>query len=184
MVVAGTVVSRLGSGDRCRGTREGCRRRWRAAARTSDCGKGRGECRHGQERLGSHRAMIAGLAGPRMATRRDRLVAAHIFDIVLALQLLLGTAGFGRNALFYSLVFLHALAALAGFGSIGFAGTYAANAYLPDDRPQGAGSQPASAPAQPASAPAQHADTAQHRPGRDRRAGAGSPVAAGPAQPR
>jgi hypothetical protein len=92
--------------------------------------------------------------------------------MVLALQLLLGTAGFGRNALFYSLVFLHALAALAGFGSIGFAGTYAANAYLPDDRPDGAGPQPASppaqpvsAPAQPASAPAQPADgTAQPEP--------------------
>ncbi|HUC15486.1 MAG TPA: hypothetical protein VMS00_13630 [Acidimicrobiales bacterium] len=80
--------------------------------------------------------MIAGLARPRVATRRDRLVAAHIFDTVLALQLLLGTTGFGRNALFYSLVFLHALAAIAGFGSIGFAGTYAANAYLPDDRLQ------------------------------------------------
>ena len=101
--------------------------------------------------------MIAGLARPRMATRRDRLVAAHIFDKVLALQLLLGTASFGRNALFYSLVFLHALAALAGFGSIGFAGTYAANAYLPDDRPQGAGPQPASPPAQPASPPEQPA---------------------------
>ena len=100
-----------------------------------------------------------------MATRRDRLVAAHIFDIVLALQLLLGTAGFGRNALFYSLVFLHALAALAGFGSIGFAGTYAANAYLPDDRPRGTDPQPASAPAQPASAPSQPADvTAQPQP--------------------
>ncbi len=109
--------------------------------------------------------MIAGLAGPRMATRRDRLVAAHIFDIVLALQLILGTAGFGRNALFYSLVFLHALAALAGFGSIGFAGTYAANAYLPDDRPKGADPQPASLPAQPASAPAKPADvTAQPEP--------------------
>jgi hypothetical protein len=109
--------------------------------------------------------MIAGLAGPRMATRRDRLVAAHIFDMVLALQLLLGTAGFGRNALFYSLVFLHALAALAGFGSIGFAGTYAANAYLPDDRPQGADPQPASPPAQPAGAPEQPADgTAQPEP--------------------
>jgi len=97
-----------------------------------------------------------------MATRRDRRVAAHIFDNVLALQFLLGTAGFGRNALFYSLVFLHALAALAGFGSIGFAGTYAANAYLPDDRPQGAGSQPASAPAHLASAPAQPANAPAH----------------------
>ncbi len=99
--------------------------------------------------------MIAGLAGARMATPRDRLLAALIFDIVLALQLLLGTAGFGRNALFYSLVFLHALAALAGFGSIGFAGTYAANAYLPDDRLQGTDPQPAGPPAQPASATAQ-----------------------------
>jgi hypothetical protein len=106
--------------------------------------------------------MIAGLARPRMATRRDRLVAAHIFDNVLALQLLLGTASFGRNALFYSLVFLHALAALGGFGSIGFAGTYAANAYLPDDRPQGAGPQPASPSAQPASAPPQLARAPAH----------------------
>jgi hypothetical protein len=72
-----------------------------------------------------------------MATQRDHLVGGLIFDVVPALQLLLGTAGFGRNALFYSLVFLHALAALAGFGSIGFAGTYAAGAYLPDDRSEG-----------------------------------------------
>jgi hypothetical protein len=73
--------------------------------------------------------------------------------MVLALQLLLGTASFGRNSLFYSLVFLHALAALAGFGSIGFAGTYAAGAYLPDDRPREADLQavlqPASGSAQP-----------------------------------
>jgi hypothetical protein len=61
---------------------------------------------------------------------------------VLALQLVLGSAGFGRDTLFYSLVFLHALAALAGFGSIGFAGTYAAGAYLPWDRPQDLASQP------------------------------------------
>ena len=67
--------------------------------------------------------------------------------MVLALQLLLGTAGFGRNALFYSLVFLHALAALAGFGSIGFAGTYAAGAYLPGDRPEGTDAEPAGGPA-------------------------------------
>jgi hypothetical protein len=90
--------------------------------------------------------------------------------MVLALQLLLGTAGLGRNGLFYSLVFLHALAALAGFGSIGFAGTYAAGAYLPDDRPPGVDLQPASALAEPGGAadarpdgaPAQPADgTAQ-----------------------
>ena len=56
--------------------------------------------------------------------------------MVLALQLLVGTAGFGANALFYSLVFLHSVAALAGFGSIGFAGSYASGAYLPDDRPE------------------------------------------------
>ena len=122
--------------------------------------------------------MIAGLAGPRMATRRDRRVAAHIFDIVLALQLLLGTASFGRNALFYSLVFLHALAALAGFGSIGFAGTYAANAYLPDDRRQGAGPQPARPAGQQArphgpQAPGTPRKCASTDPGRDRRAGAG-----------
>jgi hypothetical protein len=86
--------------------------------------------------------------------------------VVLALQLLVGTVAFGRNALFYSLVFLHALAALAGFGSIGFAGTYAAGAYLPDERPPGADLEPgsdepgatyAAAPAQPGSAPAQPA---------------------------
>jgi hypothetical protein len=118
--------------------------------------------------------MIAGLAGPRMATRRDGLVGALIFEMVLALQLLLGTAGLGRNGLFYSLVFLHALAALAGFGSIGFAGTYAAGAYLPDDRPPGVDLQPASGPgdpgraadARPHGAPAQPADgTAQSEAG-------------------
>jgi hypothetical protein len=39
----------------------------------------------------------------------------------------------GRAALFYALVLLHAAAALVGFGSIGFAGTYASRAYLPPD---------------------------------------------------
>jgi hypothetical protein len=114
--------------------------------------------------------MIAGLARARMASRRDRPVAALIFEMVLALQLLLGTAGFGRNGLFYSLVFLHALAALAGFGSIGFAGTYAAGAYLPDSRPLGLDLQPDSGPegpegaadGRPDAAPAEPADeTAQ-----------------------
>ncbi len=37
--------------------------------------------------------------------------------------------------MFYSLVFIHAVAALVGFGSIGFAGTYASRAYLPADVP-------------------------------------------------
>jgi len=123
--------------------------------------------------------MIAGLAGPRMATRRDRLVATHIFDSVLALQLLLGTASFGRNTLFYSLVFLHALAALAGFGSIGFAGTYAANAYLPDDRPEGTEPQPASPPAQPARAPAHLASAPAQTPDGTPEA---EPAALGPAE--
>ena len=128
--------------------------------------------------------MIAGRAGPRVATRRDRPVAAHIFDNVLALQLLLGTASFGRNALFYSLVFLHALAALAGFGSIGFAGTYAANAYLPDDRPQGANPQPASPPARPASAPAHLASAPAQAPDGTAEAepGALGPAEVGPAE--
>ena len=132
--------------------------------------------------------MIAGLAGPRMATRRDRLVGALIFEMVLALQLLLGTSGFGRNSLFYSLVFLHALAALAGFGSIGFAGTYAAGAYLPDDRPREADLQPASGSAQPEGAahtrpegpPAALDDgTAQPEPGDLGQAGAAAGHAAG-----
>jgi len=48
----------------------------------------------------------------------------------------------GRAALFYSLVLLHAVAALVGFGSIGFAGTYAARAFLPgDEASPGAGGQ-------------------------------------------
>ncbi len=43
----------------------------------------------------------------------------------------------GSDALFYPLVFLHIVSALAGFGSIGFAGTYASRAAnlatVPDD---------------------------------------------------
>jgi hypothetical protein len=51
----------------------------------------------------------------------------------------------GSDALFYPLVFLHIISALAGFGSIGFAGTYASRAAnlatAPDGerRPPGAG---------------------------------------------
>jgi hypothetical protein len=48
---------------------------------------------------------------------------------------LVATLSGGRAALFYSLVAVHAVAALVGFGSIGFAGTYASRAYLPPDEP-------------------------------------------------
>jgi hypothetical protein len=48
-------------------------------------------------------------------------------------QWLVASLSGGRAALFYSLVLLHAVAALVGFGSIGFAGTYASRAYLPPD---------------------------------------------------
>jgi hypothetical protein len=104
--------------------------------------------------------------------------------MVLALQLLLGTAGFGRNALFYFLVFLHALAALAGFGSIGFAGTYAAGAYLPDDRPRDVVPEPGGRPAQPeGAAPSQLVDgTAQPEPGEPGRAEV-APTESAPAVP-
>jgi hypothetical protein len=51
-------------------------------------------------------------------------------------QWLVATLSGGRAALFYSLVALHAVAALVGFGSIGFAGTYASRAYLPRDEPE------------------------------------------------
>lgn len=50
-------------------------------------------------------------------------------------QWLVATLSGGRAALFYSLVALHAVAALVGFGSIGFAGTYASRACLPGDEP-------------------------------------------------
>jgi hypothetical protein len=48
-------------------------------------------------------------------------------------QWLVANLSGGRAALFYSLVLLHAVTALVGFGSIGFAGTYASRAYLPAD---------------------------------------------------
>jgi hypothetical protein len=51
----------------------------------------------------------------------------------------------GRAALFYTLVLLHAAAALVGFGSIGFGGTYASRAYLPSDRSRPGAAEPASA---------------------------------------
>jgi hypothetical protein len=41
---------------------------------------------------------------------------------------LLATTGGGNGTLFVLLVFLHAMSALAGFGSLGFAGTYASRA--------------------------------------------------------
>ncbi len=46
---------------------------------------------------------------------------------------LLASLSGGRAVLFYALVLLHAVCALVGFGSIGFAGTYASRAYLPAD---------------------------------------------------
>lgn len=51
----------------------------------------------------------------------------------------------GQEALFYPLILLHAVAALVGFGSIGFAGTYASRAYLPSDRSMPDASEAASA---------------------------------------
>src|ERR1700678_4075913 len=67
--------------------------------------------------------------------------------MVLEQQVLVATTSFGRNGLFYLLVLLHIMAALVGFGSIGFAGSYAAGAYLQDDRPEGAGQDPGGDPA-------------------------------------
>jgi hypothetical protein len=54
---------------------------------------------------------------------------------VLEAQRLLASLSGGRAVLFYALVLLHAVCALVGFGSIGFAGTYASRAYLPEDGP-------------------------------------------------
>ena len=62
-------------------------------------------------------------------------------------QWLVAALSGGRAALFYSLVLLHAAAALVGFGSIGFAGTYASRAYLPpEDARAGASGQGANRP--------------------------------------
>lgn len=59
------------------------------------------------------------------ATRRPR---EHGADGRMVLTLhLLGSVE-GNDALFFPFVFLHAISALAGFGSIGFAGTYASRA--------------------------------------------------------
>jgi hypothetical protein len=62
--------------------------------------------------------------------------------IVLEGQWLVASLSGGRAALFYSLVLLHAVAALVGFGSIGFAGTYASRAYLPADEATSGASEP------------------------------------------
>jgi hypothetical protein len=51
----------------------------------------------------------------------------------------------GQAALFYPLILLHAVAALVGFGSVGFAGTYASRAYLSSDRSVPGASEGASA---------------------------------------
>jgi hypothetical protein len=50
---------------------------------------------------------------------------------VLEGQWLVAALSGGRAALFYVLILVHAVSALVGFGSIGFAGTYASRAYLP-----------------------------------------------------
>jgi len=55
--------------------------------------------------------------------------------VVAAIQWLVAGLSGGHVALFYSLVLLHALAALVGFISIGFAGSYAGRAYLPSNDP-------------------------------------------------
>ncbi len=60
-------------------------------------------------------------------------------------QWLVAALSGGRAALFYSLVLLHAAAALVGFGSIGFAGTYASRAYLPAEDARAGGSEPGAA---------------------------------------
>jgi hypothetical protein len=52
-------------------------------------------------------------------------------------QWLVASLSGGRAALFYVLVLLHAVSALVGFGSIGFAGTYASRAALPSTEPAG-----------------------------------------------
>ena len=46
----------------------------------------------------------------------------------ILVQPVLAVSGAGSNALFYTLLVLHVAAALTGFGSIGFAGTYAGRA--------------------------------------------------------
>jgi hypothetical protein len=53
--------------------------------------------------------------------------------VVSGYQLLVANVSTWQDALFYGFVFTHAVSALVGFGSIGFAGTYAARAYLPSD---------------------------------------------------
>jgi hypothetical protein len=56
-----------------------------------------------------------------------RVALAHFADNIGSVHLLLASTG-GSDAIFYPLVFLHVVAALAGFGSVGFAGTYASRA--------------------------------------------------------
>jgi hypothetical protein len=70
---------------------------------------------------------------------------------VLEAQRLLASLSGGRAVLFYALVLLHAVCALVGFGSIGFAGTYASRAYLPEDGPGRSQHGPGSSEQGPAS---------------------------------
>jgi hypothetical protein len=56
---------------------------------------------------------------------------------LILVQPVLAASGAGSNALFYTLLVLHVAAALTGFGSIGFAGSYAGRAaqlFVPDGR--------------------------------------------------
>ena len=62
----------------------------------------------------------------RAPTWRARSLSGHIGRVQL--PGLLATTGGGNGALFVLLVFLHAVSGLAGFGSLGFAGTYASRA--------------------------------------------------------
>jgi hypothetical protein len=102
------------------------------------------------------------------------MVTGMVTGMVLTLRFLAAASPGGPDALFLPLVFLHAIAALAGFGSIGFAGTYASRAaQLPAT--WGAGGEARSGAAPPEMAPPEMAPLAQ--------AGSGTlPVEAAPVE--
>jgi hypothetical protein len=85
---------------------------------------------------------------------------------VLEAQRLLASVSGGRAVLFYALVLLHAVCALVGFGSIGFAGTYASRAYLPEDaeKPGPSGQTPVPSEQGPAPPEPPPASSEQSRP--------------------
>jgi hypothetical protein len=99
--------------------------------------------------------------------------------VVLGELGLVASVSAGRNALFYSLVFVHAIAALVGFGSIGFAGTYASRAYLPVDAPGGSDGDPSQGDAGPTGEPENEAFRAGHEQAADALA-TGSPEVGAP----